>query len=309
MFSTRNILPTLAATLLLAAASSATPYHPTNYTNPLTVRLPALARTHKNLLPFLPKVAQNANSEGLTLFLCRTTASCVHPRLCIRLTKADDVKLCEDKPGTFCFCMPPTGPEPCKCSRDCVAGEVCAFGTNPPVPNMCMSEFIATRPDGFTIVPLCEGEKGPPQSGNDAGNGTTSGGSGGNGTTPNQEGNNNGTEKASDACVDASVLKDYSADELVFPSHRKRAVLCDRQGSCATRGHLVVFDGVGMMMGSYCDIVGGCVRRVIRVNSPRFRKGLRVESRTRGLAFTAFAARRETWIEEAVLAVVVKVGF
>lgn len=71
---------------------------------------------------------------------------------------------------------------------------------------------------------------------------------------------------------------------------------------------MVHYQGAAMMMGSYCDLVGGCVRETRLVNSPRYRRAMRVASRTEGLAFTALAARYETRSEEAVLSAAVRMG-
>lgn len=106
------------------------------------------------------------------------------------------------------------------------------------------------------------------------------------------------------ACVDARALEGM---DLVFEKHMMKEVLCDAMGSCATGGHMVVWEGVAMMMRSYCESVG-CVKRVLEVNSPRRLSGLRVDSKTAGLKYTAFAARWATRIEEAALSVAVRAG-
>lgn len=62
-----------------------------------------------------------------------------------------------------------------------------------------------------------------------------------------------------------------------------------------------------MMMRSYCRKVA-CVEKRMYVNSMRYKKGLRVGSRTDGLLYTAFAARFETSVEESVLRGAVRVG-
>lgn len=110
-------------------------------------------------------------------------------------------------------------------------------------------------------------------------------------------------------CVDASLLAHLSPSELVFPSHRRASVLCDTRGSCATAGHMVHFEGRAMMMRSYCKLQGeGCVRTVKLVNSPKFKRGVRVRSKTDGLSFTSFAARYESKMEEHVLKTLIHMG-
>lgn len=96
--------------------------------------------------------------------------------------------------------------------------------------------------------------------------------------------------------------------ELVFEEHQTGRVLCDGSGSCATPGHLVSYRGDAMMMKSFCQIVE-CQEKVMMVNSPRYRVGLRVSSKTEGLEYTAFAARYESRAEEASMAAAVRMGF
>ena len=75
----------------------------------------------------------------------------------------------------------------------------------------------------------------------------------------------------------------------MYQAHVVAAVLCGQSGSYATSGHMVVYMG-SVMMKSYC-MIAGCVKRVIEVNSPRYRKRIRVRSKAAGLEYTAFAAR------------------
>lgn len=112
-------------------------------------------------------------------------------------------------------------------------------------------------------------------------------------------------------CIAANALEHLPKHELVFARDRRAAVLCDVAGSCATAGHMVVFEGRALSMRSFCDMPasGGCVRRVMSVNSPRLRRGLRVPSRTNGLHFTAMAAAFETRVEEKALAFVIHMGW
>lgn len=109
------------------------------------------------------------------------------------------------------------------------------------------------------------------------------------------------------ACIDATALMHMDAADLVFPRHSWSNVLCDSNDSCATKGHIVTFNGEAMMMETYCGVVT-CSERVVQVNSPKYRRGLRVESKTEGLHYTAFAARYETSAEEAMMAAAVRVG-
>lgn len=108
-------------------------------------------------------------------------------------------------------------------------------------------------------------------------------------------------------CIAAKHLAHLSKSELVFTDHRLTNVLCDVNGSCATHGHVVVYKGQGMMMRSYCDITS-CVEKRMHVNSPAYRKQLRVNAPTDGLEFTALAARYATRAEEFALVTAVRVG-
>lgn len=62
-----------------------------------------------------------------------------------------------------------------------------------------------------------------------------------------------------------------------------------------------------MMMRTYCGIVG-CIERVIHVNSPKYKKGVKVSSNSQQFTYTALAARYGTKVEEGVLSVAVRFG-
>lgn len=110
-----------------------------------------------------------------------------------------------------------------------------------------------------------------------------------------------------EVCIGAHHLQ--GVDSLVYDSHRKAKVLCDSMGSCATPGHIVHWKGEAMMMASYCELVEeDCVRKSMMVNSPSWRRGLRVKSLTTDLEFTAFAARYATRTEERLLTTAVRMG-
>lgn len=118
-----------------------------------------------------------------------------------------------------------------------------------------------------------------------------------------------------DICVDAQALAHLHPHEKVFAKDRRASVLCDRQGSCATPSHMVVVQvknarNVAMTMKSYCEKVAeeGCSKRVMHVNSPKFKRGLRVASKTSALQFTAFAATYQTSVEEVTLRTLIHLG-
>lgn len=114
-------------------------------------------------------------------------------------------------------------------------------------------------------------------------------------------------DEGSAVCIDAKALSAFAMSELIYEDgHKRAAVLCDSQENCATPGHVVVHHGRAVMMRTYCESVG-CRKRVIEVNSPKMKYGLRVKSKSEHLQYTTLAARFETRMEERVLAVVARV--
>ena len=128
--------------------------------------------------------------------------------------------------------------------------------------------------------------------------------------TPQPGGDNNVVSESDEedgVCVDVRLLNDIS--DRVFKKDRLARVVCDVMDNCAARGHMVEYEGRAMRMGRYCEIVGGCVEKVMYVNSPRRRNGLRVQGNGGKLLFTAFAARFNTRFEEVVLNAALRAGF
>lgn len=127
-------------------------------------------------------------------------------------------------------------------------------------------------------------------------------------TTPSQPPEELGTPVPSDsACVDARALAHMDSADLVYCRHQRTTVLCDANESCATPGHIVKFKGKAMMMVTFCHMVG-CEKRSMHVNSPRYKRGVLINSSTVGLQYTAFAARYGSRLEEVVISVVVRMG-
>lgn len=110
------------------------------------------------------------------------------------------------------------------------------------------------------------------------------------------------------ACVSAESLQHLSMSDLVFAEHVEADVLCDISGSCATHGHVVVYEGRPMMMSTYCEVHTQCISKRMLVNSPRLKRGLRIPSKTTGLEFTVYAAKYRTKAEEVVLGGLVRIG-
>lgn len=168
-----------------------------------------------------------------------------------------------------CRCVPPSGPQSCTSSTDCVPGEGCVSAESIQACGSC--EALASVGASFV-----------------------------------DDGGSCGSE---DVCISVRHLQHLSSSELVFAGHRRASVLCDARGSCATPGHIVVYQSRPMTMHRFCSIVSkGCGRQVMTVNSPRMRYGLRVDSFTEGLKFTPLSAKYETGFEEAVLNVLVRFG-
>ena len=213
---------------------------------------------------------------GLTGDGCTSSSECVDGRICLDA----DPDTCPA--GENCFCVPSGELEQCTSSADCsTAGEVCVQVSEGRV---CYSEENATAL-GFPIV--------------------DDGSSGDDGDISNIQlgGNDNDDEM----CIDARALGHVSTNGLVFEKHAVSRVLCDENNSCATRGHMVVFRGHAMRMSTYCDSVG-CIEAVMEVNSPRFYRGMRIASNTKGLEYTVFAARYDTQAEESLIRMAVRLG-
>lgn len=110
-------------------------------------------------------------------------------------------------------------------------------------------------------------------------------------------------------CVAVDMLSHFDSSTLIFGAHVQGAVLCDQFASCATPGHMLLFLGRPMSMKEYCALPDvTCVKRVKLVNSPKMKIGLRISSRSPHMQFTAFAARKETWLETATLKLLLKMG-
>lgn len=111
-------------------------------------------------------------------------------------------------------------------------------------------------------------------------------------------------------CVAINHLSTLHPSELVYSTHIRASVLCDSSNSCATPGHIVVYQRTAMMMASYCSLpFVTCVKRVSLVNNMRMRRAFRLSSLTDGLQFTAFSARYGSTLEETLLRTIVHLGF
>lgn len=104
-----------------------------------------------------------------------------------------------------------------------------------------------------------------------------------------------------DVCIDAKVLTHLPAADLIFDKHSSALYLCDSSSSCATHGHIGNEEGQPMMTKSYRHFVGGCEEWLMKANSLRWKRQIRVHSKTALLEYTGFAAifsiRGETWMQ------------
>lgn len=209
-------------------------------------------------------------------------------------TKMDD---CSGKSGCFCSTK-----APCNSSNDCPFGEACyKFSESAIYPYCVACGAVRRRP---ALIPVdtnhqCEGgdytdQPTPPSQ---------------DPKTPASSSPSSGTSE-NGICVAAKHVAYLPKSNLIYNLNRRAHVLCDFNGSCATPGHMVIFNGVPMMMKTYCHghVKQPCKRRIMFVNSPRMHAKLRIFSDSPGLEFTALAAQFETVVEERALQVLLRNG-
>lgn len=209
---------------------------------------------------------------------CRSGATCKHVM--------EEFAACEGRRGCVC-----NDPSECHKNSDCAPGEMCYIKTDASLSILptCLSESVVQASTWkYNLV--------EPEETSEA--------------TPTSDDNESEDDEV---CIDADALLHVPVSELVYGRHGRRAtVLCNSDGSCATPGHLVEWQGSNMLMRTYCArwAPNGCVRKVMRVNSPvmRWNKRIRVPSKTGGLHYSAFAARFGTNVEEILLRAIVRVG-
>eukprot|EP00178_Gracilaria_changii_P015845 TRINITY_DN444_c8_g1_i1.p1 TRINITY_DN444_c8_g1~~TRINITY_DN444_c8_g1_i1.p1 ORF type:complete len:468 (-),score=28.44 TRINITY_DN444_c8_g1_i1:289-1692(-) len=234
----------------------------------------------------------------LTFDPCATGKDCENPRKCKIRNDENEWRFCMSRSG--CVCKPEELQE-CRQSRDCVNGEVCVRVTDRrDSPTICVSQLHASQSDQLTVadeganLPSASADDGADLSSASPTNATTS--------KPSLE-----QAEESEVCIDARALLSFDKQDLLYPTHRMATTLCDQFESCATPGHIVLFKGKPMMMKSYCRRTL-CTKRVMLVNSPKYRKGILVHSNSVELKFTPFAARYETLVEEISISWFVRLG-
>lgn len=228
--------------------------------------------------------------KGLSMDVCRTSSECLDDRVCVRYGAKSWDHACQPE-DRACMCIPASGPLFCDRGRTCGEGEVCATTFVLTTRPYCVSREVVTRFVGVTKTKESD-------------------------TLPSSDSKPEETVHASptkasegSACVDVRLLQHVPRKQLVFARDVFSTVLCDSSGTCATPGHIVTFQGKAMLMQRYCDkTTGGCERQERWVNSPRFRRKLRVATLSDGLEITAFAARHGTLAEEYALSALVKIG-
>lgn len=260
-------------------------------------------KMHEYLLPFSdpglkpasPTPIPPEDSNGLTEDPCLEDSDCVSPRRCIHRSQSFSGSSC-DGTRRFCRCYPPSRFDAaCFKSFDCSRGELCAaYKDSVPEGRQCMSILAYDTANDSTMEEFGVRRAFPT------------------GLSPSMEAENPGGPDfeltVENICIDASLLSGMTLDELVFASHRRASVLCDESGSCATPGHLVIWNGAPMLMKSYCVLHSRCVMRTAWVNSPRMSVSLRIPSLTKGLSMTPLAARYESLFEEIVLKQLIRIG-
>lgn len=116
-------------------------------------------------------------------------------------------------------------------------------------------------------------------------------------------------ETESEVCVDVDALSHLRPSELVYNRPRRAIVLCDKFGSCATPGHVIMWQESAMLMHTYCKSHTRCVRAIKYVNSPRLKRLVRIPSHTKGLLYTPLAARFVSRLEESLLRGLIRFGW
>lgn len=214
-------------------------------------------------------------NDGYTGYPCRSASECAGSRVCYSIfSESEDSRCSNERHNLFCLCTrPELVPKECT-GNDCGDGEMCGNEVD-----------VEQRVDRSLCISKAMGERLADRI--------------------------NGRAK-DEVCVAVHHLEDLSQEELVYKHHRLASVLCDRQGSCATPGHIVLHNGRSMRMSSYCSMVlgadDGCVSQTMYVNSVRYTRGRVVQSQTEGLLFTVFAARFDSRAEEAVLGMALRLG-
>lgn len=243
--------------------------------------------------------ARNFSNGLLSSEPCSPSHSCKSPRKCVdqRTSAITGIQVACLVDSGACRCQPT---QDCHSSSDCERGErclkidhhnVCSSCKTPEVgvpiddaPENCETTTTSQTPSVTSLMmPTEEPEL-----------------STGPSTYPEELGER--------VCISIDALKDFKMDELVFPDHRRAAVLCDASQNCATPGHIITYKNQPMMMSKYCETFVSCTRHIKYVNSPRMQFGLRIASNSEQLKYTALASTYETKLEEQIIKILILLG-
>lgn len=237
--------------------------------------LPAKLQAVSNIRnPLLPDLERPHTGHA-----CKSNSDCESPRTCITST-GDSLNECPSN-ATSCICIGVNNLI-CADSKACLSNDRCikeeSTGTK-----VCLSCTLVSAIDATTV---------------DDGMGKCN-------STTELDTESNST----DSCIAVQSLRQFAPSELVYEHDRQALVLCDEQYNCATPSHMVIYHDRPMTMTSYCNQTNVlCRHRVMFVNSPRMKIGLRIPSNSKPLLFTTMAAKYGTKLEEALLSGLVRLG-
>lgn len=254
-----------------------------------SVITPTQAHSHDHVLERLNTITRQAS--------CDSKRDCADKESCLTRDGECETSTC----GGFCLeVIRCSCSDPCDDEGTCITlGESDGLFLNICIPNFFIDALGDLAPEG---IPCDNGsDDSEDESSTEEPNGEDEDGE------DSEPGTGTEEEAGDPVCIGVDLLEGFASHQLVFEKHTLARVLCDPWNSCATKGHMVHYREKVMMMGTYCSIVG-CERKVMKVNSPKYERGLKVASRTADLHFKAFAARYGTKAEEAVLAAAVRIG-
>ena len=264
-------------------------------------------------------IANSKKNQGKSFDICTATSECGGNRFCIAIlagneaetTTCEQLKKQSPEKDIRCLCIPSNVTELAACEPPlkCPEGEACGFHdstqktiavslefcVSEQMNLQCYTELTGSLQAGNSNQPSVSPSASPTPSNTPTPTPTRS---------PSPSPSRKPSPSSANAgavCIAMKHLGEFGRNELVFDQDQVTNVLCDRNESCATPGHIVIWQGRGMMMKTYCGKVGGCRYEKMEVNSPRWGKGKSVKSMSDGLLFSVYAARYESKVEEYML--------
>lgn len=227
-------------------------------------------------------LASSEATYGLTGDICTSAKEdCKDGRSCLSITG----ELCSAD-SSFCIC---TGLlTACESSDACVKGERCIETGKEPT-RFCGSCNHNFKNGEFVdeIETNCDYGADPEESPNESPD----------------------VQPTPEICISVEALSHISKADLIYAEDIKSTVLCDNDNNCATSGHMVIWNGMPMMMRSYCNLVlYGCKRQIRFVNSPRMKRKTSIPSNSKLLRYSALSARFQTSLEERLLRILILYG-